>query len=529
MKKVTCWLVLPMLCMAGCIRIDTRTKAHVNDDRIEVTATGIEVSQAIDQLIAARGWTSEGGGARTVSTSSVRTGFRVSTRDGVQLPEKRRSESAETWIYARTETGKVVHFEISQTDGRLFAIRVGVEDGAPVSEAEVAADLAQRLHVPAQPRHPKRGPLTIQLDPFGKSPTDPNAYTAHWAARGDWPYPAEYVQFEVRGEDRGSRSYSIHIASPTTWSVLEGDSTPESTRVRLARPAGVLVLEGQQSAADGVATLEPNATYVAELTRIVRTPPGMSELLELFFRPIALDSARQMKQVLADELTLLNLLRLSSYHVSADYVQGSRDAGYMFSVEQLVRLTNYHIPLETLRGFKQAGYSYSVEEFIRIHNYHLDVKDFTGFRDAGYDFSIDEMIRARNYHVPVEMVRTLHEAGLQYTLDEIIKLRNYHVSPEDIIAFRRAGYPLSVDDLIKAKNYHVDAQDAARFKQIGYDFSLDDLIKLHNHRVPTEFIIQLHHPDYENFTADELIGFHQKRMSAETINKIRAAKRKTPQ
>ena len=44
MKKVTCWLVLPMLCMAGCIRIDTRTKAHVNDDRIEVTATGIEVS-----------------------------------------------------------------------------------------------------------------------------------------------------------------------------------------------------------------------------------------------------------------------------------------------------------------------------------------------------------------------------------------------------------------------------------------------------------------------------------------------------
>jgi hypothetical protein len=54
---------------------------------------------------------------------------------------------------------------------------------------------------------------------------------------------------------------------------------------------------------------------------------------------------------------------------------------------------------------------------------------------------------------------------------------------------------------------------------------LDELIRLQNYHVPTNFIVQLHHPDYENFTADELIDFHQKHLSAETINKIRTAKR----
>ncbi len=531
MRKALRWWVLLVLCAAGCIRIDTRAKTYGNDGRIEITAGNAEVSQAIHQLIAARGWTSEGEGARTVSTSSARSGVRAGTGDGLQAPEKRPSESVETWIYARTQTGKIVHFDISPAGGRLVAIRVGVEDGARVSQAEVTADLARRLHVPARSRHVNRGSLTIRLDPFDKSPTDPNAHTAHWTTRGNWPQPVEYVQFDVHESDRSNRSYMIRVEDPATWSSLDRDTTAGPARVQFTRTAGIMILEGQRSSgsADGVATFEPNAVYVGALTRIVQTPPRMNELVELFFHPVALDYARQMKQALADELTVRSLLTLSNHHVAPDYVQGSREAGYAFSVEQFVTLTNHHIPLETLRGFKQAGYNFSVEQLVQIRNYHLEVNDFTAFRDAGYDFSIDEMIRAKNYHVPVEMVRTLHEAGYQYSLDEIIKLLNYHISPEDILAFRRAGYPLSVDDLIKAKNYHVDAAEAARFKQIGYDFSLDDLIKLHNYHVPTEFITQLHHPEYENFTADELIDFHQKRLSADAINKIRTAKRKASQ
>jgi len=527
MKKAMWCLVLPALCAAGCIRMDSRNKVQENDGRIEVAGSRVDVNQAIRQLIADRGWTSEQEGAWTSSTSSGQTGTRLGTQGGPQPPERRHEESGDVWISAKTDEGKVVHFDITRAGGRPVTVRIGVEDGADVSRAEVTADLARRLQLPAHPRRRDRGPLTIRLEPLAQSSTDPNVYTAHWTARGDWPYPAEYIQFEVREEDRSSRWYSIPVGDSTTWSISNKDATEGPARVRSERPAGVMVLEGRRSyfSARGTATFEPNAVYVDALAQIVHARPTTSELLEFFFR-LDLDYARRMKQVLADELTLPSLLTLSNHHVAPDYVKGIREAGYAFSVEQIVRLTNYHISLETLRGFQRAGYDFSVDQLIHIRNYHLEVSDFTAFRDAGYNLSIDEMIRAKNYHVPVEMVRTLHQAGLQYDLDEIIKLRNYHVPPEYLIAFRRGGYQLSVDDTIKARNYHVDAEDAARFKKIGYSFSLDELIKLHNYHVPVEFIMQLHDPNYENFTADELIDFHQRHINAEAINKIRATKRK---
>jgi hypothetical protein len=527
MKKMMFGVVWLLLCAAGCIRIESGIKTD-NDGRLTVARGDVEVNQAIRQLIAERGWTSEGAGARSVSTTSVRTGVRVSSNDGVQLPGRQHEESADTWILARTDNGKVVHFDITRASGRPMIIRVGVEDGARVSRAEITADLARRLHLPAPERRTNRGPLTIRLESFTRSPADPNRYTARWTARGDWPHLPEYVQFEVRDGDRSSRSYGIRTEEPGAGTTSDAGSAVGSTRVRLTRPAGVLVLEGDgfDDSARGTASFEPNAAYVRELTRTVQASPAPNELLELFFRPVALEYARQMKQALAGELTLPGLLSLNNYHVPPEYVRGSRAAGYAFTVEQFVRLTNYHIPLETLQGFKRARYDFSVDDLIRIRNYHLEVEDFTGFRAAGYDFSIDEMIRAKNYHVPVETARALRDAGLQYNLDEIIRLQNYHISPEDITGWKRAGYELSLDDLIKARNYHLDPAEAGRFKRSGYDFSLDDLIKLRNYHVPADFIVQLHDPDYENFTADELIDFHQKRLSAETINKIRTAKRR---
>jgi hypothetical protein len=402
-------------------------------------------------------------------------------------------------------------------------IRVEVRDGTRTSSARVAAERARR-----SPQTHLQGARTLSISGLANSAAEPNLYEGQWTTGGAWPHPVRYAQFEVRDGDRSVRGYSVQIDDPLPWKALDKDSQNEAVHVRWERPGGILVLEGQRSSdtAGGRVTFEPNAVYVDELAKLVGARPEEDELLALFFHPVKLDYARQVKQVLADELTIESLLKLNNYHVSADYIEGSRDAGYTFSVEQLVRLANYRIPLEMLRGFRQAGYDFSVEQFIRIRNYRLEVLDFTEFRRAGYDFSIDEMIRAKNHRVPVEMARTLREAGLHYDLDQIIKLVNYHVSPEYLLAFQHAGYRLSVDDIIKAKNYHVQAGDAARLKALGYNFSLDDLIKLRNYNVSMEFMEQVHDPQYENFTAQELISFRQRNISAETINKIRTAKRK---
>jgi len=527
MKKAMWVVVVPALVAAGCLRIDTRVRANVDEGRIEAVGTNADVNQAIRQLIADRGWTSVGEGVRTASFSSFHSGSRAGPPDQWHSLGDDQRGSPESWIDAKRGDGKVVRFSIRHVNGRPVTVQVSTGEGSRSSCREITADLAQRLQGPAYGR-PDRGPLTICLGAFTRSNTEPTLYEAPWTTRGAWPRRPEYVQFELRDSDRTTRSYSIRVDESLAWKALERNATGASVETRLERPVGVMVLEGDRSddTAGGRATFEPNAVYVGEWGELVRTKLDTGQLLMLFFNPVELDYARQVKQALGDELTLDGLLMLSNYHVAPDYIKGSREAGYAFSVEEFVRLTNYHVPLETLRGFQRAGYNFSVDQFIRIRNYHLAVEDFTGFRAAGYDFSIDEMIRAKNYHVPVEMARTLRDAGFRYNLDELIRLLNYHVSPEDIIAWNQAGYKLSIDEIIKAKNYHIHASDAAHLKRVGYDFSLDELIRLRNYNVPPDFIVQVHSPNYENFTADELIEFHQKRMSAETLNKIRTAKRR---
>jgi hypothetical protein len=526
MKKAMWIAVLPLLCTAGCIRIDTGVRTHEDGGRLEVAGANGDVNQAIRQLIADRGWTNIGEGARNGSFSSFHTGPGSVTETEEVPPGVHRASYSESWINARDNDGRVVHFNVRHTNDRRATVQVSIEGGSRAACREVAADLTRRLHPHANVGR-DHSPLTICLDSFTPKASEPNSYEAHWTAPVDRSYPGDFVSFEWRDYDGGTRHCTIHLDDPAPWRALDQDAAKGSVHIRWERPAGVLILEGDRAGAtaSGMATFAPTAAYVDEMAKLVSTKLGIDQRLTLFFDPVDLDYARQIQRAIGDELTLHGLLTLSHYHVSPEFIRGSREAGYALSVEEIVRLTNYHIPLETLRGFKKAGYDFSVEQLIRIRNYHLEIEDFTGFRAAGYDLSIDEMIRAKNYHVPVEWVRALRDAGYRYNLDEIIKLRNYHVSPEEIVGWDRAGYKLSIDEIIKAKNYHLDADNAARLRQAGYSFTLDELIKLQNYHVPTDFIAQLHNADYENFTADELIDFHQKHFSADTINKIRTAKR----
>lgn len=523
MKRIALWLVLALLCIGGCFEIRT----DEGQGRIEISGGEVDVNRAIRQLMADRGWTHERAGSHTSSTSSVRTGFGVSTRKGVTLPGGSREESSQSYVHARTANGKIVQFDVDRATGQPTVVRIHAEEGARVSIPRLVADLSQRLRPKARSRA-ARGPLTIRIDlPAGKS-VDPNAISGVWTAQGDWSDSSSHIQFEIGGDGEPKHRHSIHVEGSAPWRTSGGgDEGP--FRFRLDRHAGFMLFEGQRwsGGGDGTVTFEPNEAYLEGLAGLVNVRPNVDDALTLFFRDLDLDYARRIKQSLGGELTLADLLKLSGYSIPADYVEGIRAAGYAFPVGQIIKLRSYHVPVDVLQGFKRAGYDFSADELIRIRSYHVTVEDFTAFRDAGHDFSIDEMIKAKSYHLPAEMARTLHEADFRYDLDQLLKLRSYHVPPEYMIAFKRAGYDLSVDEIIKARSYHLDAGHAARFKEADYDFSLDELIKLKSYHVPVEFIVQVHDPRYENFTVQELLDFHQKRIGAETINKIRAAKRQT--
>ena len=170
------------------------------------------------------------------------------------------------------------------------------------------------------------------------------------------------------------------------------------------------------------------------------------------------------------------------------------------TTSELLELFCWPVDLNYARQMKQAlAGALTFPDLRMLSNYHVAPDYVGGSRAAGYAFSVEQLVRLANDHVPLETLR----------------------------GFKQAGYDFSVDQFLQIRNHRVSVEDAGRFRQMGYDFSLDDLIKLRNYGVPAPFITQLHDPAYENFTADELIDFHQKRISAEAINKIRTAKRKT--
>jgi hypothetical protein len=512
MKKVILGLVVALACVGGCLEIET----HEEQGFIQISGGNVNVQEAIMGLMRDRGWQHEQAGSENSSVSSKGPGLFSMTK---------REDTTHSWTHVRTSDGKLVQFEVTTATGRPAEVRINVEEGAAVSTAEVTADLARRLR---QGTRTKRAgePLAIRIDSFTRNTAEPNVCTGNWTATGDWAYPGGYLRLEVRQEGGNVQHHSLYVEGAAPWKDSGNDDG--AIHFRLERPAGVMAFEGRQSSGggSGTVTFRPNAAYIGELSKLLNTSLDVDDAVTLFVRNLDLDYARQMKEAFGAGLTLDNLLALSNFHISPDYVKGVRQAGYKFSTDEIVRLNNFHIGLDMLNGFKRAGYDYSVDELIRINNFHLKVEQFTAFREAGYNFSIDEMIRANNFHIPIETARALHEAGFRYSLDELIRLNNFHIPPDYIVAFKQGGYDMSLDDLIRARNFHINAADAAGLKKMGYDFSLEDLIRLQNFHVSTEFMAQVHDPQYENFTADELIEFQQKRLSAEAINKIRASKRK---
>jgi hypothetical protein len=521
MKKATWWLVASVLCLGGCLKVET----HEEEGFVQISGGEVDVDETIRQLIGDWGWQHRGARVETASTSTSQTGLRVGTGEGLILPGQSSESHSTSWLTAKTNDGKSVEFEIQRGTDRPTTIHVRVEEGASVSTAQITADLSRRLQGKAH-RNGAREPVTIRIDSLSRSTTEPNAYAGNWTAAGDWGYPAGHLRFEIRTEHEGSLHYDLFVEGGAPWKVPGGEKEG-AVNFQLKQPAGVMTFEGSRThdSGSGAVTFRPDAAYVSEMTKLLNARPDGDEAIRLFFQNIDLGYARQMKEAFGDELTLDRLVMLNNFHIPADYAKGIRQAGYKFSVDEIVRLNGFHIGLEMMRGFKQAGYDFSVDDLIRINGFHLSVADFTTFRDAGYKFSIDEMIRAKGFHIPVETARSLHEAGFSYSLDDLIRLNGFHVSPDYIIAFKRGGYSLSLDDVIRAQGFRINAEEAAALKGMGYNFSLDDLIRLRSFRVSVEFMKQVHDPQYENFTADELIDFQQRRVTADAINKIRAPKR----
>ncbi len=406
-------------------------------------------------------------------------------------------------------------------------------------------------------RNQQRQEITLQFDPFDWLAPAADSYQGSWKAF----YQSHYIS---QGINLVMEIQSIQPDQKTTYHLWinnaelpqrQLDQSGYPLEMVIQRASGALTLHGNsQEDISGSFTFHPDTGFLKSLAALLDKTPTAQEAIEIWSRDLSLDYARDIKNALEDErFNLNNILHLARYGISPQYITDLNNHDYRLPVNDIIKLNRYGISPAFAGSYKTAGYAFNVDELINVNRYGLKASEFVAFRDAGYDFDIDTMIKADRYGISPGDALKFKSAGYDFNLDELIEVDRYGLKPEGFIAFRHAGYDFDIDTMIKADRYGIKPDNARQFKEAGCDYSLDDLIeldrygikpdyvvplrqagynfslndlkKLDRYGVSVEFILALTDPDYERFTADEIINFKNHNISIDTIKKIRKKKK----
>ncbi|HML76081.1 MAG TPA: hypothetical protein PKB02_16445 [Anaerohalosphaeraceae bacterium] len=559
MRKIGVLLVLGLF-VVGCEPVEY----EVQDNQIRVSGVSSkEIQNIVNEMYDRHGWV-----GKSVSHFSKFT----------QINRKKTSETTVT-MSAVTEEGKPFSVEILEKTGQPVVVTIHSDPESQYTTQSVVQLLLGEINAvgfaTTAPSYPG-----IRISDLART-AEGASFKGSWIAEGNWDSRVQIINFRIDKDGKSMIQYALGPDAIAEFKEREAGTLPLDFTV--SRPGGKMVFTGNREAVSdaavrgGTVVLEMDMAYLGRIGACVKESITDAQCIELFFQSLEADYAEQVVKAMGQKQALSDLLRLRNYQIESSMIEKVYAAGYRLGVDELIRVQNYQLSPEFMAGFKTAGYDFNLDELIRIKNYQLDAKTF---KDAGYHFSIDDQIRAKNYQIAPSFAAKLKEMGCNYSLDELIKVKNYQMTaeyiggfkklgcdykvddlvrlknyqitpeyvggfkklgcdytidelirlknhqilPDYIEAFQKIGTPLSIDNLIKARNYQVKPEDLKKYADAGYTFTLDEVIKLRNYSVPMEFIVGVHQDGYKNFTADELIAFRQKNISAAEIRKIRSGK-----
>ncbi len=331
----------------------------------------------------------------------------------------------------------------------------------------------------------------------GAQPVGTWTGTGNWAAAGDGS--ERWVSLETRRATSDGRVRTVLVVSTEDLVGLpqsDDGPGPQALRYRISREAGTLAFEGERRArrATGDVRLEPDASFLADLRRLVGTDPTASQLLSL---------------ITAD--------------IRGSFVRDLAELGYTLGPEEVVRLRNNGVTAGYLRGIKGAGQPVPVDDAIRMHNNGVSADAARTFREeAGRPLSTDDIVRLRAHGVTPEFVRELRsDSDAEITVDDIIRLRNNGVTARYVRDVRGAGPSFSPDDIVRLRNNGVSAAFVKGLKDSGYDLPAAEIVRLVQSGVPIDYIRDLRQPGKPNLGVDAIIEARNRGLSAEFVNKLR--------
>ncbi len=348
--------------------------------------------------------------------------------------------------------------------------------------------------------------------------------------------------------------------------------------------AGRLTFEGELGRGDyqrdvtayGMVAIEISRDQITKIETAFGQRPSLTVLIPLIMKDISTERLLKFADC-GVKFTLDQAGDLVAYNFEADSVQKLIDTGYKFNADDIITLARHNVSVDfavewkkagydlaakdlvyakqrdispetamhwqnaqrnlTLEqlywvkqrdlhsteylAWKQAGTELSLEQLYWVKQRDLRAGEYKTWREAGYDISLEKLYWLKQRDIKPQAALEWKNANAAISLEDIFWAKQRDLKPAKYLAWKKVGYDLSLEKLFWIQQRDLNSREAAEWKQLGYNFSIEDLYDLKRYDVRPSYGAAFASPDYEPFSAKQLIEFKRTNISPETIKNIR--------
>jgi hypothetical protein len=238
---------------------------------------------------------------------------------------------------------------------------------------------------------------------------------------------------------------------------------------------------------------------------------------------ISVDYAIQWKKAGYD-LAVKDLIYAKQRDISPETAQHWNNAQKTLTLEQLFWVKQRDLHSTDYLAWKQAGTELSLEQLFWVKQRDLNAGEYKAWKETGYDISLEKLFWLKQRDIKPQTAMEWKNSGASISLEDIFWAKQRDIKPEKYLTWKKVGYDLSLEKLFWIQQRDLKSQEAAEWKQLGYNFSIEDLYELKRYDVRPTYGAAFAHPDYEPFSAGQLIEFKRTNISPQTIQNIRKRK-----
>jgi beta-lactamase regulating signal transducer with metallopeptidase domain len=357
--------------------------------------------------------------------------------------------------------------------------------------------------------------VTISDDTGSRRPRRSGDVEGEWEGR--YKRSRNRLQLSMFTYD-GHTQMSFPVEVAELDGLTENDITGDFKDIRFEyrRDPGTFVFEGEIGRRQGGGDFEfvPNEDYVEKMVDLGFRESKLDNwgLFSLAVHEVNFDYVTEMLELVADRITIDDLVSMSIHDVDPDYVRQFKELGYEdLDADDLVSFSIHDVDPEFVVECQQLGYDWiSPDKLVELSIHDVDLDFITELAELGLDdMPLDDLVSFSIHDVDPEFIKECHNLGYTHLdTDDLVSMAIHDVDADyirDLIDLGLTDIPL--DDLVTFRIHDVTPRYISEFKELGYDrLDPDELTTFRIHDVTPRYVRELAELGYEDIHPDDLVS-----------------------